>query len=189
MFFHEKNDISDFFVAHFSDKAVKAFSTQFLRPNEHIELPSSHAQDGPLQFDDRPSSLDWEWQEDGDDALGYYPDGVKRTLTDEQIEIFRHSELHALRRTTKKHSKDIVALSRPRPSKSASLAEDSPSAVNKIRVAHDLPKNEVQPAKTGAKKRKRRGKQIQQTNHEPKVDLRKRTWDVVEPGLDSLDYD
>ncbi|OQE26652.1 hypothetical protein PENSTE_c005G04573 [Penicillium steckii] len=36
---------------------------------------------------------------DGEDVdLGYYPDGVKRTLTDEQIEIFRHSEIHALLR-------------------------------------------------------------------------------------------
>ncbi|KAL3465306.1 hypothetical protein BJX64DRAFT_285560 [Aspergillus heterothallicus] len=35
----------------------------------------------------------------GDDGgLGYYPDGVKRTLTDEQIRIFRHSEIHALLR-------------------------------------------------------------------------------------------
>ncbi|KAJ5971250.1 uncharacterized protein N7479_001168 [Penicillium vulpinum] len=31
-----------------------------------------------------------------DEDLGYYPDGVKRTLTDEQIRIFRHSEIHAL---------------------------------------------------------------------------------------------
>ncbi|KAL4784718.1 hypothetical protein BJX76DRAFT_356832 [Aspergillus varians] len=30
--------------------------------------------------------------------LGYYPDGLKRTLTDEQIRIFRHSEIHALLR-------------------------------------------------------------------------------------------
>lgn len=33
-----------------------------------------------------------------EDDLGYYPDGVKRTLTDEQIEIFRHSEIHSLLR-------------------------------------------------------------------------------------------
>lgn len=36
--------------------------------------------------------------EDGEEDLGYYPDGVKRTLTDEQIRIFRHSEIHALLR-------------------------------------------------------------------------------------------
>ncbi|KAJ0414290.1 hypothetical protein BJY00DRAFT_295413 [Aspergillus carlsbadensis] len=36
--------------------------------------------------------------DDDDDGLGYYPDGVKRTLTDEQIRIFRHSEIHAILR-------------------------------------------------------------------------------------------
>jgi hypothetical protein len=37
-----------------------------------------------------------EEEEDDDDNLGYYPDGVKRTLTDEQIVMFRHSEIQAL---------------------------------------------------------------------------------------------
>ncbi|KAL8768181.1 MAG: hypothetical protein Q9203_004694 [Teloschistes exilis] len=45
-----------------------------------------------------------EWQEDRQeqqqevDDLGYYPDGVKRTLTDEQIAMFRHSEISRLLR-------------------------------------------------------------------------------------------
>lgn len=38
------------------------------------------------------------YEEEGDDGLGYYPDGVKRTLTDEQIAIFRRTELVQLRR-------------------------------------------------------------------------------------------
>lgn len=33
-----------------------------------------------------------------DESLGYYEDGVKRTLTDEQIAMFRHSEIQALLR-------------------------------------------------------------------------------------------
>lgn len=33
---------------------------------------------------------------ENDDRLGYYPDGVKRTLTDEQIAMFRHSEIYAI---------------------------------------------------------------------------------------------
>lgn len=33
--------------------------------------------------------------------MGYYPDGVKRTLTDQQIEIFRHSEIQSLSRERK----------------------------------------------------------------------------------------
>ncbi|KAK2758693.1 hypothetical protein FQN54_003383 [Arachnomyces sp. PD_36] len=37
-------------------------------------------------------------ENDVDDELGYYPDGVKRTLTDEQIKIFRHSEIQSLLR-------------------------------------------------------------------------------------------
>ena len=32
------------------------------------------------------------------DGLGYYPDGVKRTLTDEQIAMFRHSEIYSILR-------------------------------------------------------------------------------------------
>lgn len=32
------------------------------------------------------------------DELGYYPDGVKRTLTDEQIAMFRHSEVYSILR-------------------------------------------------------------------------------------------
>jgi hypothetical protein len=34
--------------------------------------------------------------DDDDDGLGYYPDGVKRTLTDEQIALFRHTEIHKI---------------------------------------------------------------------------------------------
>lgn len=33
-----------------------------------------------------------------DDHLGYYDDGVKRTLTDDQIAMFRHSEIQTLLR-------------------------------------------------------------------------------------------
>jgi hypothetical protein len=33
-----------------------------------------------------------------DDGLGYYSDGVKRTLTDDQIAMFRHSEIQLLLR-------------------------------------------------------------------------------------------
>ena len=34
--------------------------------------------------------------EEEDDGLGYYPDGVKRTLTDEQIALFRHTEIQTI---------------------------------------------------------------------------------------------
>lgn len=43
---------------------------------------------------------------------------------------------------------------------------------------------DVQRGKSKVKKRKSR-----RLPQEPKPDLRKRTWDKVEEGLDSLDYD
>jgi hypothetical protein len=39
-----------------------------------------------------------EYYDEADDGLGYYPDGTKRTLTDEQIAMFRHSEIQAILR-------------------------------------------------------------------------------------------
>ena len=39
-----------------------------------------------------------EEEEEGKDDLGYYPDGNKRTLTDYQIAMFRHSEIYSLMR-------------------------------------------------------------------------------------------
>ena len=44
------------------------------------------------------SSKDGKLVEELDDPLGYYSDGVKRTLTDDQIAMFRHSEIHSLLR-------------------------------------------------------------------------------------------
>ncbi|KAI5293886.1 hypothetical protein KEM52_005052 [Ascosphaera acerosa] len=43
--------------------------------------------------------VDYDDDDDDDDGLGYYADGTKRTLTDEQIYMFRHTEIQqALRR-------------------------------------------------------------------------------------------
>lgn len=37
-----------------------------------------------------------EYYEEEEDGLGYYEDGMPRTLTDEQIAMFRHSEIQAI---------------------------------------------------------------------------------------------
>ncbi|MCJ1405329.1 hypothetical protein MMC11_008556 [Xylographa trunciseda] len=57
--------------------------------------------------------------EDGaqsDDTLGYYQDGVKRTLTDAQIAMFRHSEVQALlrdqRHAREKESSEFLTVAR-----------------------------------------------------------------------------
>ncbi len=155
--------------AHFSKLAADQFQAHFLPPDrpQAQDIPSHAADTG-------------EYFEEEDDGLGYYPDGVKRTLTDEQIAIFRHSELEALRR-----------------------ARESSSGTKHTKedAVHDLSEGEVSsPTPTAAasakksKKRKRGKAKNHNTHHnqskqggEP-IDLRKRTWDVVDTGLATLDY-
>ena len=114
---------------------------------------------------------------DEEDDLGYYADGVKRTLTDEQIEIFRHSELQGLFRENRRAA-------RKGNDKQASEAE-IPACVLADELSSGVPESTL-PSTFKSSKRKRKGPK---NKAEPKPDLRKRTWDVVEAGLDSLDYD
>jgi len=45
-----------------------------------------------------------------EDGLGYYPDGSERTLTDEQIAMFRHTEIHTILRK-RRHRREKGELS------------------------------------------------------------------------------
>ncbi len=154
--------------AHFAKLATDHFQAHFLRPSH---LPPAADVSG------NPADDDEEYYEEEDDGLGYYPDGVKRTLTDEQIAIFRHSELEALRRARE------------------SSTHKTPTTTNSEEdAAHDMSEGEVSssaPSATAKKPKKRkRGKAKNNTNKnqgEP-IDLRKRTWDVVDTGLATLDY-
>ena len=47
--------------------------------------------------------------QDEDDDLGYYPDGVKRTLTDDQIAMFRHSEIYSILRERQVRKENLEA--------------------------------------------------------------------------------
>lgn len=76
---------------------------------------------------------------DGGDALGYYEDGVRRTLTDEQIQMFRHSEIQRLlneRRTAREKEE--------RRSRKKARAKDASGAVEerKKRRFDDRPPSE-----------------------------------------------
>jgi hypothetical protein len=124
-----------------------------------------HSQDAPTE----------EWEDD--DGLGYYPDGVKRTLTDEQIEIFRHSELEALRRAQERSKSSAAA---------GATATDSEEH-NDDDTSGTRCSTDQLPSGSDKKKKKKRGSK--RPRAEPKPDLRKRTWDVVDAGLDTLDYD
>ncbi|PWY71065.1 hypothetical protein BO94DRAFT_569378 [Aspergillus sclerotioniger CBS 115572] len=71
---------------------LQAFQAKHF-PGSTQPLTNTLAEQHPIQQEGEEYYYDEE-----EDDLGYYPDGVKRTLTDEQIRIFRHSEIHALLR-------------------------------------------------------------------------------------------
>ncbi|KAH7320044.1 hypothetical protein B0I35DRAFT_460348 [Stachybotrys elegans] len=155
-----QEELVSFQQAHFSSMALARFENEFM----NLDASQQYPHDPPAE----------EWNDDG---LGYYPDGVKRTLTDEQIEIFRHSELKALRRARER-------------SKSAAAAG---SAATDSEEHHDddaaLTTCSNEQFHSGPDKKKKKKKAPKRPRPEPKPDLRKRTWDVVDAGLDTLDYD
>ncbi|KAK4237045.1 hypothetical protein C8A03DRAFT_45062 [Achaetomium macrosporum] len=160
-------DMVAFHEAHFSQFATDHFQTHFLRP-EHP----------PAEDTTHNAADDEEYYEEEDDGLGYYPDGVKRTLTDEQIAIFRHSELEALRRVRE----------------SSKLRKETTTTNSGEDAVHDLSEGEVScatPVAATKKSKKRKRGKTKNKNKNPgePIDLRKRTWDVVDKGLATLDYD
>ncbi|KXJ91188.1 hypothetical protein Micbo1qcDRAFT_63472 [Microdochium bolleyi] len=221
-------EIASFHEAHFSASAIVAFRTDFfpIISQDHTH-PIFH---GQLQeCEDQSEGNGQTWAEDDyeeDDGLGYYADGVKRTLTDEQIEIFRHSEVEALRRGEDKAAKlrhqsaELHRLARsnaeaehddidagelvedgggraqalPSCSKVSAGAQRSGSEDGELEDDGDGTSQHMTEAeaKRLKKKRARQRKQANKNkkfNPKPKMDLRKRTWDVVDAGMDSLDYD
>ncbi|KAJ3580294.1 hypothetical protein NPX13_g264 [Xylaria arbuscula] len=187
-------DIESFHSTHFSNDAINIFHSQFLRPDS---LPDCHVED-----------YYYEEEEEEDDGLGYYPDGVKRTLTDEQIAIFRHSELEALRRAERTTSKQqathdeesAIEPSSKDPVHTPMNTGDSHTnsdAIDDVDEGSEDGEIETEkPVLTKAEMRRQkklrarqRKRENQKFQPEKKPDLRKRTWDVVEAGMDGLYYD
>ncbi|KAI1431376.1 hypothetical protein GGR50DRAFT_84011 [Xylaria sp. CBS 124048] len=187
-------DIESFHAAHFNDDALSLFQSQFLRLGS-----AQHAGTGNELYEE---------EDYDDDGLGYYPDGVKRTLTDEQIAIFRHSELEALRRAeTKASNVEVADVTEPDARQSDKegvfpLTRNGSNLANADAMVDDgegseegeietekpiLTKAEIRRQKKLRTRQKRR--ENQRFQPEKKPDLRKRTWDVVEAGMDSLHYD
>jgi hypothetical protein len=155
-----------FHEAHFSKLATDQFQAQFLRPHHP-----------PAEETTYDAADDEEYYEEEDDGLGYYPDGVKRTLTDEQVAIFRHSELEALRRARESSNSGKTTTTKPEEDAAHDMSEDgevssAPSAT----------------AKQSKKRKRGKSKKNKTNNGAEPIDLRKRTWDVVDKGLATLDY-
>ncbi|KAL2270013.1 hypothetical protein VTJ83DRAFT_2197 [Remersonia thermophila] len=171
-------DMLAFHEAHFSTLATHDFQAHFLRPSDHPPVHEIAAQPVPEEEEY------YQEEEEEDDGLGYYPDGVKRTLTDEQIAIFRHSEIEALRRARESPSQSRNTHHRANPSPQEEDAAQSASEDGEV----SSPLAISAPAKKS--KKRKRGKQHNRLRpgDEGFVDLRKRTWDVVDKGLETLDY-
>ena len=75
-----------------------------LKPVDQAKLMAFHARHFPNQPPPDLRQTTPRQMLDVDD-LGYYDDGVRRTLTDEQIAIFRHSEIQRLLRGHKRRHK------------------------------------------------------------------------------------
>ncbi|GAP84397.1 hypothetical protein SAMD00023353_0702160 [Rosellinia necatrix] len=184
-------DIEAFYATHFSCDAIGLFEAQFLRPD--LAHNGNHGY-GNLE-------------EDEDDGLGYYSDGVKRTLTDEQIAIFRHSELEALRRAEAKAPKlettddtESSLCTVERATVDVLTGNDDPvnsdALDDAVEGSEDGEIETEKPTLTKAEMRRQkklrarqRRKESQKFQPEKKPDLRKRTWDIVGAGMDSLHYD
>ncbi|ROW14742.1 hypothetical protein VPNG_03685 [Cytospora leucostoma] len=173
-------DLFSFHQAHFGQAALSIFASDFLNTSKAKQQIDSPPQDDDITY--------YEEEYDDDDGLGYYSDGVKRTLTDEQIAMFRHSEIQALRKSQEK------AQARPKLSSQSSTPMEHDGAMSEEgELAHEVPR-EVGAAKKNRSKKKNKKKKRGSGNgngnrqYSPDPERRKRTWDVVETGLDGLDY-
>jgi hypothetical protein len=191
-----QDDLSHFFESHFSPESVHHFKTQFFRiegdafsqgtVDASTERQASESEGlGAARSKTYENDNDYDVEYEEDDGLGYYPDGMKRTLTDEQIEMFRHSEIEALRRKEEKRgygaSQDDALIA-------GDAASGDATPITHEDVGNEEGEDIVQRPSKKKRKKNRNGNGNGQPR-EPKPDLRKRTWDVVETGLDSLDYD
>ncbi|KAH0562106.1 hypothetical protein GP486_003198 [Trichoglossum hirsutum] len=91
-----EDDLAAFHAHHFNGRQL-GFPGALLSATapESASLREENYEDRDLEYDDE------------DDGLGYYPDGVKRTLTDAQIAIFRWSEVQSLLRAKKRRLGDL----------------------------------------------------------------------------------
>ena len=115
-------------------------------------------------------------------------------MTDEQIAIFRHSEIQALLKE-RRHAEENKATP-ARDDDQATEAEEG-----ELEDGEDVPAPEPEQPRPAAMKpaprnggsgnaKRQKGERGKGRGHKqpPKPDLRKRTWDKVDRGLLSLDY-
>ncbi|KAL9050952.1 MAG: hypothetical protein Q9206_004889 [Seirophora lacunosa] len=83
----------------------------------HFEVKPSIASGGAHSIPTAVDPFEYSGEEVVEDVLGYYLDGVKRTLTDEQITMFRNSEIYSIlrKRQLQKENEDADERGSPYP--------------------------------------------------------------------------
>lgn len=153
--------MSAFHTSHFGSLSRNHFTTTFLQPESAVGA-EAHI------------------EAEEDDGLGYYADGVKRTLTDEQVAMFRHSEIQALLR----ERRHVAEARFSNPSRSTSTS--TPDSTSYDDYAEGEP---IEEEASQGKSRHRTRKKKNNRKREVKPDLRKRTWDMVDEGVPTLSYE
>ncbi|KAJ9648586.1 hypothetical protein H2199_001441 [Coniosporium tulheliwenetii] len=106
-------------------------------------------------FNSSPNEPAWDASEE-DHELGYYADGVRRTITDEQVAMFRHSEIQALLRERRQRQQLDEFSSARSDEQEDKTPDESPSRSKTLkRVAPESP-GDVSHEHTRPTKRKRR---------------------------------
>lgn len=80
----------------------------------------------PIELSSQGEPANCSKLEEEEEELGYYPDGNKRTLTDDQIAMFRHSEIYAILRERQVREENNEAVGGYVPDGSAFVAATMP---------------------------------------------------------------
>ncbi|KAF2460072.1 hypothetical protein BDY21DRAFT_337317 [Lineolata rhizophorae] len=115
---HIEAALLDFHREHFPPVSLDTFMRNQAATLWKPAVPAQHASEPPASSDapaakggnatntghgqDRHATKEGAHENAEDDGLGYYSDGEKRTLTDDQIAIFRHSEFQEVLRMARK---------------------------------------------------------------------------------------
>jgi hypothetical protein len=128
---------------------LRAFHAQHF-PGQ--EVPASHTQRPPAEVNTNT-------EYDQTEELGYYEDGVRRTLTDDQIRMFRHSEIQRLllaRRQQREKEEEAVKRaqrSKHRPQQQVRhFNEEQPGPNVDTLMYDDVNAPATEPTKSGEKK-------------------------------------
>jgi len=122
-----ESDLHSFHAKHFpnSTKPTQFFITSTEQIPSTTNGPSNGDRDDSIEYDE-------EYED-----LGTYPDGTARTLTDDQIAMFRHSEIQTLLRERRRAREDAESdeqVYSPPPIASTVNADESTSAVREAEV-------------------------------------------------------